>query len=234
MKLNLIIMLSVFLFSSCSSTIFVKNNKTSFNQLNSELNNETVSIVINDGQEIIGVQVKISNKTIDWLDPKTNKWQFASISNVNKIFITNNSSGALQGLGFGALAGIFIGSITEESSENKNTSNSIGSNAGKGIGEAIGFTVSCFSGLAIGAMIGATDKYIFNDSQKLNDKNGNLEREIYTIEIKSIIKKTTQYITVLWKHKAIRLPRLKIINLINKENKTFIKISKETYMAYFE
>ena len=82
MRFHLFIMLSVFLFSACSSTIFIKNHKTSFNELNNELNNEKVTIIMKNGQEIDGEQVKVSAKTIDWVDSNTNESKFTQLSKI--------------------------------------------------------------------------------------------------------------------------------------------------------
>jgi hypothetical protein len=235
MKTFLSLIFLALILTSCSSTYYIKHEKKIIEDLNKELENENVTIIMKNGQEIEGKQVYVSTSSIDYLDPETNEPQFVSSSTINSIIINDNSTGALEGLGVGALAGIVAGTLAEKSSEPKeNKSGTMLKNVGSGISSLVLLTISSFAGLITGAIIGHSDNYIFTDPQNIKNKKAIQEREIYTVEIKSIIKKTSQYITVLWKQKTISIPWSAIMEINNKDDKSIIRVSKETYNTYFK
>jgi hypothetical protein len=73
----------------------------SYNDLASVFNNKEAYIVLKDGSEFLGSEIRANGDSIFWTDPVSNKHYALAVNEVQLISRTNHIIGALEGVGFG-------------------------------------------------------------------------------------------------------------------------------------
>jgi len=151
------------LFSSCSSTYIIKHSQSDYAELNEELQGEECDMIVNRNENITARNIGIFRDSLYCIDSNSNTEMILHTSAIKKIIITQNTRGALEWGGIGALI-VMIGIASSPDTEKEG---GIISYEGALIGGAIG---GGMWGLGIGALIGHKETYVFEtspDSTKL-------------------------------------------------------------------
>lgn len=123
----------------------------SYNDLASEFDGKEADIILKEGSEIHGSQIRVSVDSLYWTDPVSRKHYAVAVNKVQGISRTNHLIGALKGLGFGVLGSAFV----------------LVANTGTGIDDpGFGFAIlgtlaSPPLGLIVGAIVGHPYDYNF-------------------------------------------------------------------------
>ena len=171
MKIHPIFVILVFFFISCSSTYYVKNEDSSYNEMNEKIEGKKVTVVLNNGEEISGSNVFVKSvlTSVDEISIPT--------ANINKITKTNHLLGAVGGAIIGATAGAGLGLIYDYArnisypyieyniwDEEFKSEGSL-STKSDGEGAVIGGLIGIGSGVLIGVLNGPTDSFIFSPTE---------------------------------------------------------------------
>jgi len=238
MKIYNLFLISVFLFSSCSSTLLVKNSDSAYEKLNSKLINEKCKITLTNGEISYGKYIVLQRDSLTWQNANNpEKTIIIPISMINKIEIADHIAGMGKGMWFGVLFGGVVGSLIGMSKENSGSS---GEQSGWGPGKVedigglptlIGLIGGASAGFLIGgsygAILGERETFLINTPVQSDEK-------FYTIEIRSILNDTEKSIFIKWKNKNIRLPKSIIKERIDIDNKTYFRVDEIAYMTYFK
>ena len=158
-------MLSYFLLTACSSTHFIKNDETSYQELNRKLEGRNATLSLNSGEEISGSIVFVDAEliSVDGINVPT--------ANINKITDTNHLIGSVSGAIGGAIVGAGMGFVYDyarnistpikydiwESSVDVSVSTE---------SDAKSAVIGCILGICTGAIIGGlngpTETFIFS------------------------------------------------------------------------
>ena len=103
MKIHPLFCISIILFISCSSTHFVKNEDSSYNEMNEKLLGEKVTLDLIYGEEIVGYNVEVKSESTSVGEGKI------STTTIKEITIKSHGKGALKGAGYGFLGGASFG-----------------------------------------------------------------------------------------------------------------------------
>ena len=242
MKKLYMFILSIFLFTACSSTHFIKNDDSSYNEVNQKLIGKKVTLALNNGEEISGsnVFVKSDSTSVDEISIPT--------ANINKITNTNNSMGAASGAIIGLVSGLGIGFLIDLATsfevndhlhyEYGSLEMSVTSSSG-GQGALIGGISGLLFGVLIGGMNGPTDTFILSQPETGDTTDvlaaKNEDNPFVCVEISSIVKKTVKYIIVLWQGNEIRLLSSEYNYTVRADDgKQSIVVPKEVYLEKFE
>jgi len=231
MKYNFLCFLMIILISSCSSTILIKKNDASLEELNKELEDEEVTIKLLNGDEITAVNVIVLEDSIYFEREKSDSNHFVPtekrtvpIWKINKISYSNNTKGVEDWMGLGLLIGTSAGLLTAWDMCKG------GGMIPEGYGIAIGGVAGFLSGLVLGppfgAVIGHQETYIFSEAVTSSEK-------YVTIEIEEILEEKKKSIILNWKDKIIYLPKSKIVERIAIDNRTYFRIDELSYNKYF-
>ena len=157
MKFIFIVLLSLLiLISSCSSTHIVKQVQSDYKILNKKFQGEECDMITNNNVKIAGRNIGIFGDSLYCIDANSASEIIMHTSVVNKITVIENFTGALEGCGIGALIGLGLGgfnyfNLSETEKEDPLARGVIVlSTLGGGLW-----------GLAIGALIGHKDTYVF-------------------------------------------------------------------------
>jgi len=244
MKYQRLCILLILFFSACSSTLFIKNDESAYKELNNKLEGKECEIALTNGDVYICSDIDIDSELSSWFESNSlNKIIVKLTKEIKKITFYNTSTGADKGSFLGVILGGVLGGL-------------IGFNASPLNGEyfetlftVLGSAIGIVGGGLLGGTFGAikADKniYILNTKNEIQNEpkiiqvleDSTIEKsslEIFTIEVHSIIKETEKSLTVLWGIKEIEIPKSEIMKKIENENKILIKISKESYITYFE
>jgi len=203
---KLISILLVMLFSACSSTMFIKKNDASLKELNEELEGEEVSIVLFNGDEITGANVVVRPDSTSIGNVKI------STSVIKEITITHHVKGALTGMGVYGLSTLILAGIIYLSTQNEPYADVIF------IVPPMAFVL----GGLFGGISGDVERFIF-------------PVDIVRVEISSIVKKTEEYIIVLWENKKIRLLRSEYNYILETDDGKFsIVVPNIVYLEKFD
>jgi hypothetical protein len=241
----LILLLSIkIICSGCSSKYMINRNYSTYKELNNELEGEEVTIELLNGDEITAENVKISYDSSSWAELKLsygfwipNDSCRTPTSNIKMISFKNNSKGAWEWMGWGALIGLPTGALIgwNVTSGDRFFSRDGSGESLEGIGIAIGGLVGLGSGLiigpAFGAIVGHKETYILNDPVELDL---GLSEAYFTVEIKSILEETKQSIFFEWENKIIHMPKSEIKERIDIDNNIYFRVDELTYITYFK
>jgi len=155
------------LFSSCSSTYIIKHSQSDYAELNEELQGEECDMIVNRNENITARNIGIFRDSLYCIESNSDTEMVFHTSVIDKIIITENTTGALEGwaigtlIGLGAFGIIYLNNPKPKTSTEKGLTNlMLVGIAGNG----------SLWGLVIGAIIGHDDIYIFEtslDSTKL-------------------------------------------------------------------
>lgn len=204
--------LSIFLFTACSLTHFIKNDDSSYKEVNQKLMGKKVTLTLNNGKEISGSNVFVKSDS-------TSAGEISiPTANINKITNTNHSKGAVNGAIIGLISGAGVGFLIDLATsfevndhlhyEYGSLEMSVTSSSG-GKGAFIGGMSGLLFGALIGSMNGPTDTFILLQPET-GDKTDvslpkNEDNSYVRVKISSIVEKTVKHIIVLWQSKEIRL-----------------------------
>jgi len=154
------------LFFSCSSTHLIKQTQSDYSELNEKLQGEESDIIVNDGKIIEGRNIRIFGDSLYCIESSSDTEMVYHTSAIKEIFITQNTKGALEGAGIGALCGLgalgFVFFKTPETDRDLSSPH-----------VAVFFLLpvsGALWGLPIGALIGHKETYVFEilpDSTKV-------------------------------------------------------------------
>jgi hypothetical protein len=102
MKIYPLFGISIILFISCSSTHFVKDEDSSYNELNEKLKGEKVTLELINGDELDGYNVEVKS------DSTTVGEHKISTKTIKEISIINHGAGVLKGMGYGVLSTVIF------------------------------------------------------------------------------------------------------------------------------
>ncbi|MBM2846538.1 MAG: hypothetical protein HW407_1850 [Bacteroidetes bacterium] len=148
----------------CSNSYSVRS--TDYKKMNEDFKERNATIELTGGQEVPAKNVKVSDDSVSWIDPRTNEESRASSGRINKIVIKDHLLGAFEGLGIGLVGagglGALLGNVLVKTSEDKSLGTAIGLLLGAGTGG--------FIGLMVGAGTGHSYNYEFQESGR-DDSN---------------------------------------------------------------
>ena len=148
------------LISSCSSTHMIKQTPSDYSALNKKFQGEEGKIITKNKKMIEGRNIGIFGDSLYCIESNSDIKMIIHISTISKITITDNSKGAWEGCGYGALSGAcalgLIGVLSQKGERDKALGGVLGF-----IGGAV---MGSLYGLAIGAIIGHEDTYVFETS----------------------------------------------------------------------
>ena len=157
MKFIFSILLSfLILISSCSSTHMIKQIQSDYKKLNKNFQGEKGKIITNNKKMFEGKNIGIFGDSLYCIESKSETEMIFHTSAINRITVIENFTGALEGCGIGALIGLGLGgfnyfNLSETEKEDPLARGVIVlSTLGGGLW-----------GLAIGALIGHKDTYVF-------------------------------------------------------------------------
>ena len=202
--------------TGCSSTYYIKNDPTSLDEFNEELQGNAGTIVLKDGPDISARRMHINEDSSSWVEVKTflnvtklaKDTSRAATADIEKIVLKNKGLGAVEGLAFGAIGGSFVGKIMAS-----NQGDDLKKQLDAGIGSLLLGTVG---GAVLGLMIGHSYHYILTDSEEARRNkeeafkqqvSGTEDTSAVKVEFSSIIQKGSEYLVILWQSKKIRLER---------------------------
>lgn len=97
-------------FCSCSSAYLVTRTPQAFDELDNELHMKNVDVLLSNGKEIFGYYERLTNEKLYISYSKNGPIESLPINDVKKVTIKNHALGAIEGIGWGCLAG-FIGGL---------------------------------------------------------------------------------------------------------------------------
>ena len=211
MKIHPLFCISIILFISCSSTYYVKNEDSSYNEMNKKLKGDKVILKLINGEEISGDNVYVKSDSTSVADINF------PTARIKEITINNHGTGALKGMGYGILSTAIISGVSYLLQQDEPYSEVV-------------FIILPPLGLVLGALIGGIhgdiDKFIFLE---------NIEsKRTVSVEISSIVEKTVKYIIVRWKSKEIRLLSSEYDYTMRTGEKQLIVVPKEVYLEKFK
>lgn len=109
-----ILIASVFL-ASCSHLLPIKETESRtdyYTRINSECEGEDITILLLDGTEHRGEELKIDSEFTTWFDDNQNDIIKTSTDEIKTISYTNNINGVAEGALLGAAFGFLLGIIT--------------------------------------------------------------------------------------------------------------------------
>lgn len=205
MKIYTLFCISIILFISCSSTYYVKNEDSSYKEMNEKLEGEKVTLELNNGEEIVGYNVKVKS---DYTTVGEGK---ISTTTIKEITINNHGTGALKGMGCGALSGfifggvLYLGSMDEPYAEVPLV-----------ILPALGFVL----GGLFGAIHGDIETFVF---------------PLLKVEVSSVNDTGTGYIIILWQGKKIGLSNSQYYKIEKTpDGKIYISVPVDLYKEKFK
>jgi len=163
MKILKTFMIPVFLLFGCSSNHIIQHSQSDYKTLNEELQGEECDMIVNENEKITARNIGIFRDSLYCIDSNSNTEIIFHTSAIKKIIITQNTRGALEGGGIGALIGM---GLIASSPDTEKEGGIISYEAALIVG-AIG---GGLWGLGIGALIGHDETYVFEtspDSTKL-------------------------------------------------------------------
>lgn len=123
----------------------------SYNDLTAEFKGKEVDLLLNDGREIRGSQIRVQGDSLFGVNPRDRTSFKVAVQEVKRISRTNHFLGGMEGLGAGALGGLVV----------------IAGNRGTGLDDP-GFATTVVTalalpavGLIVGAVVGYTYVYEF-------------------------------------------------------------------------
>jgi len=215
--------LSFFLLTACSSTHFINNDETSFNEVNKKLEGRNVTLELITDEEISGYNVKVKSDSTTVEDGKI------STNTIKEITYNNHGMGALKGLGYGLIGGasfgFLMGYITH-SSQNGMLVPDSPAESGLMVATAFGGIVA-ITGLLVGAIHGDVEDFIFLSAEESIEK--------IRVEISSVVEETDTYIIVLYQNNSIHLNKSEY-NSVDKtdDGKHLIVVPKSIYLRRFK
>jgi len=238
MKTYTLLVILVILFSSCSSTLLVKNSDSAYEKLNSRLKNEKCEITLTNGEISYGKYNFLQRDSLTWQNANNpEKTITIPISMINKIETADHIAGMGKGMWFGVLFGGVVGSLIGLSKENSGSSGGQSGWGGPGKVEDIAglpTLIGLISGTSAGFLLGGSYGVIHGERETflINDPIQSSEK-FYTIEIEEILDEKKKSIFIKWNYKNIRIPKSQILERINIDNNTYFRIDELTYNKYF-
>jgi len=221
MKIHLFVFVSMVLFISCSSTYYVKDNESSYREMNDKLKGKNVTLDLINSEKISAEYVRVTASTTYTAEKNY------STTDINAISVKNHGHGALKGFGYGLLGGGSFGFLMGYVGYS-GKSMLAGSAVDSGfLGAILLGGIGAVTGLVLGALHGEIEEYVF----PINEESVELIR----VEISSVYEETEKYIIVEYDNKFIHLNKLEYKTFINTENgKHFIVIPKSVYSRKFK
>jgi hypothetical protein len=165
MKKIFALIILYFLVMGCSSSYVVSSSGegTSIDEFNKFAERKEVEIILIDNKVITATEVYLSADSLHWVNTETKVKSSVVKSKIWEVKFTDSGLGGLEGAGFGFLsggaAGVLLVAGAEAVGSELDDSAYSGSFVGIGVvGALIGFT--------IGAIIGHTNEYEFENTEK--------------------------------------------------------------------
>ena len=205
MKTTAMFVSSIIFFISCSSTHVVKNEDSSYNELNEKLKGEKCTIELVNGEEIYGNNVEVKSDSTIIEERKI------STKTIKEITINNHGMGVLKGMGYGVLSTLILSGLFYLPSQDEPYSEMV-------------FIFLPPLGFALGGLFGGIhgdiDTYVF---------------PLLKVEVSSVTDTGTGYIIVLWKGKKLGLSKSQYYGIEKtQDGKIYIKISENLYNKKFK
>ena len=226
--------LSIVCFCACSSTYRLKDDDLTINELAGDLRNESVTIVLSNGEKHSGYNLILIENLLYWKDSRSDTTHSIPVNKVSKIIDKQHGQGALDGLGYGFLGGFTLGAIigiaaTDPDHQSSEFMDATPRDYGEGaLGYGLVFAIpSALVGLPVGAITGHKYIYIINE-QPIK------KPEYVNIKVESVVEDNNAYITVKRLGSNIKIKRSHIKNIEKSGTDIFITISKKVYEENFK
>jgi hypothetical protein len=226
-SINVLLFLPILFMLSCSSTQFITDDESSYNELKRKVSNREATVRLRNG-----IEMKSHNIVVDTDTTYVGETKIATI-NLDKITIVDHDKGAVTGIAVGLGIGGLIGAISFTAAYGESIYDD---NAMEAMGLAIVAPIAGFLiGGSVGAINGNTNTFIFPEIQSLNAQATDFIKstEFKVIEIDAIIERSLDYTILLWQGKKIRLLNTQFI-LIETEKAIYVRVPKEIFLKKFK
>jgi hypothetical protein len=163
--LQILSALLLFLVTACSSSYVVSssNGDTSVDEFNEFTAGKEAEITLIDQSVITATNINLSADSLHWFNPETKLKTGVAKSEIREVQFTDWGLGGLEGAGFGFLSGGTVGVllIAGAAAVGSELDDSAYSKSFVGIG-----VVGALIGFTIGAIIGHTNEYEFENTEK--------------------------------------------------------------------
>lgn len=162
-----ILIISIFLWSACSSIHFNDHEQSDYYELNKKIAGKKGTITLVSGQKIEVKNIFFVPDSVSWIESELRIRQTVPTSEIQEIIIKDRGKGAIRGLWMGFLGGL-IGSLLFQLAPLRECS-SCEPGIVKTFILMVGGPAGGLLGLSFGAAICVTDKFILNDIKKEAD-----------------------------------------------------------------
>ena len=189
--LTIAVVLSISL-CACSSTDTVRSTAVqdgyTYNDMNGKLRGEAATIEFRNGSSVSANQITFSDDSVSWVDRRTDVASRARINQIDKIVLKDHGRGATEGLGFGLLAGVGGGLIAGVAATSGHHSEL------EGLGGLLIFAAGTVAGTVVGLMtgviIGHTNNYEFQSTERSENERINTNVTVLHLKNGSTVRGT--------------------------------------------